>query len=83
MGSIRLLLAAPFMMVAAVAFFVMGFQFILAVLAWLSGAGLVAALTLWIVNTIVLGVVGTVAGVLAWVVGGPAVRGTYQDDRLA
>jgi hypothetical protein len=68
--SIRSVIALPFWLVSVVAFLLLGFQLLLAVLNLLNGVRFVDALTVWLTNTVVLTVVGVVAAIIGAFVGG-------------
>lgn len=70
MHMIRRLLGLPFMIVAGIAFFLLGLQLIFAVLNLLNGATLVEAATVWLGNTVILGIVAIVTGVIGGFVAG-------------
>lgn len=73
MRRVRWLLAAPFMLVALIAYAVMGFQLILAIANVLSGLSLADAVTRWVINTVVLAVIGTVAAGIGLFIGGDSI----------
>ena len=74
MQSLRMLLAAPFIIVASIAYLLLGLQLIVAIGSLLNGVGLGDVLLQWVLNTALLGILGTVAGVMGWAIRGPSVR---------
>ncbi len=70
MHIIRQLLGLPFMILAGIAFFLLGLQLVFALLNLLNGATLVEAATVWFGNTVILGIVAIVTGLIGAVISG-------------
>jgi hypothetical protein len=70
MHTIRQFLGLPFMIVAGIAFFLLGLQLVFAVLNLLHGATLAEAATVWLGNTVILGIAAIVTGLVGAVIAG-------------
>ncbi len=68
--GLRKIIALPLWLISAIAFLLLGWQLMLALLNVLGGVPIVDALVLWVQNSIILAIVAVVAGALAGFISG-------------